>query len=114
MFGLLLTFIAGLSFYIGIYINKSVKNKNKLYSLSLGLCITTLSGIIFFDLIPEIKEKIHIFKYGYFYVILFLIFGFLMMFLLDKIIPCHEHNHYEHEKNIKEHNNHLFERLKKW
>lgn len=108
MVGLLITFIAGLSFLLGFIISKKLKDKNKLYLLTLGLSLITLSGIIIFDLFPEVIENVKYIRNGIFNCVIFILLGFILMLFLDKITPHHTHHHKEHEKNIKEHNNHLF------
>ena len=108
MLSLLITLLAGAFFLIGALISNLLKNKNQLYSFSIGLSATTLLGIIFFDLLKEIKTSFYGLKIGLFLFLVFVIFGFLFLFILDKMIPNHSHNHHDHEKNIKEHNNHLY------
>ncbi len=108
MLGLLMTLFASLFFLIGALISLKIKNKNKLYSFAIGLSIITFLGIIIFDLIPEIKNCLKGLNLGIFLSIIFIILGFLSLFLIDKMIPSHNHIHKKNEKNIKEHNSHIF------
>lgn len=107
---LVLTFLVGICFLIGIIIPKFYKNKEKLILFTTGLTFIIMLYLICFDLIPEIIELLdpfHNIKYS----ILILIFGLLGLFLLkilDFFIPEHHHEHHKEEKNIEEHNQHIF------
>lgn len=108
--GLLLTFIVGLFFLLGIAITKKTKKKKELNLFATGMAFVVMMSMILFDIIPEIKENIFAFpeKTKWIFVFGLTILGILILKILDIFIPHHHHEHKEKEKNIKEHNEHLF------
>ncbi len=102
---LLLPFITGLLFLVGIYISRIIKNKGRLSNYAVSLALIVLFGLIFGDLIVELKEI-----YGgiNFKVLLIVVLGIVILKLLDKMVPDHHHHHSDNEKNKKEHQSHLY------
>lgn len=106
---IILTLIMGLFFLVGGIISLKVKNKNKLTSFSVALSLVIIFNLILCDLTPELLEllsdKSLIFK-----VILMSVcvgFGLIVLRILDKLIPAHNHMHHDNETNDQEHNNHI-------
>ena len=102
---LLLPFIAGILFLVGIYISQVVKSKKKLSNYAVSLALVVLLGLIFSDLIVELKDI-----YGGFNLKIFGIcaLGIIILILLDKLVPTHHHDHHDDEKDKKEHQSHLY------
>lgn len=98
---LLLTFLSGLFFLVGIIIYKYSKNKVKLSHASIACAGVVIIGLLIFDLIPEVVE-IH--KW---WMILFVLLGFILLLLLDKFVPHHEHEHHEHDEEKIDHVMHM-------
>ena len=98
---LLLTFISGLFFLIGIIIYRFVKHKNELTVAAMASALVVIIGLIIFDLIPELLE---IRKW---YTIIFVVIGLLILLLFDKLIPHHHHDHKEDDEATLEHQSHI-------
>ncbi len=98
---LVLTFLSGLFFLVGIIIYKKVENKTKFSNISIACAAIVLLGLIGFDLIPEILEKENI---SFF---VFTIIGLGALIFIDKLIPHHNHEHHENDEEEKEHQEHL-------
>lgn len=88
--GLLITFILGLFIFIGILLAKIPKNTKFIEQLSISVALGTMLSLIIFDLIPEIKEM---FSSKIYLIFIFVIFGILILKLLDIFIPEHDHEH---------------------
>lgn len=98
---LFLTFVSGLFFLVGIILFKFIKKHNNITIASMATASIILIGLIIFDIIPEILEQKNI------YLWLFVIFGLLILILVDKLIPHHNHDHHENDEESKEHQDHL-------
>jgi ZIP family zinc transporter len=107
---LIVTTLAGLSFLIGLIINSVNKNKKALYILSISLAFSVMLGLIAFDLLPELIENIS--EYSTLNKLLItsssVLLGFLVLKLLDIIIPHHHHDHHQNKDNIIEHNGNMY------
>lgn len=101
LIGLLLTFITGLFFLLGVLLNKWCKNKEQVSVFAIGLAFIVLLNLICFDILPETFEH---FSY---WNIVYIIIGLLLLKVIDLFVPHHEHNHQEKNDNKKEHVNHL-------
>ena len=99
--GLLLTFITGAFFLLGIILNKVCKNKKNVSVLAISLAFVVLLNLIGLDLMPEVFSEVTFIR------ILFIVLGFLLLKIMDLFVPHHEHHHKEKKDNVKEHNNHL-------
>jgi ZIP family zinc transporter len=58
-------------------------------------------GLIVFDLAPELIEQDNAWLF------VFVILGFVLLFLIDKLIPHHHHKHHAHDEATKEHKDRL-------
>lgn len=107
---LLLTVLVGIFFLIGIYIPKFFKKKDKLILFTTSLAFVVMMFILFCDLIPEINEILEPFTNLHYLILIliFVLFGFFLLKILDLFVPEHTHDHHEHDDNQKEHNNHLY------
>ena len=99
--GIILTILIGLFFLIGIIFFEKVKNKEKMSLFTTSLAFIVLIGLLFLDLLPELIEGFKI------YTLLFAILGFVLLILLDKLIPHHHHEHHDINDDKKDHNLHL-------
>lgn len=98
---LVLTFVCGLFFLIGIVIYKFSKNKNFLNLISISCACVVLFGLIIFDLIPELIEI------NEWWLILFVMLGLALLMILDLFVPNHSHHHIDNDENTKEHQDHI-------
>lgn len=98
---LMLTFISGLFFLVGIIIYKLTKKKNELTIISMSCAAIVIIGLILFDLIPELLEL------NIWWIFLFVLLGLGILVVVDKFVPHHEHDHHENDEALKEHQDHL-------
>lgn len=101
MNALLLTFLSGLFYLVGIIIYKFVKHKNELTVAAISCAAAVIIGLIVFDLAPELIEQDNAWLF------VFVILGFVLLFLIDKLIPHHHHKHHDHDEATKEHKDRL-------
>lgn len=101
MNALLLTFLSGLFYLVGIIIYKFVKHKNELTVAAISCAAVVIIGLIVFDLAPELIEQDNAWLF------VFVILGFVLLFLIDKLIPHHHHKHHAHDEATKEHKDRL-------
>ena len=101
MNALLLTFLSGLFYLVGIIIYKFVKHKNELTVAAISCAAVVIIGLIIFDLAPELIEQDNAWLF------VFVILGFVLLFLIDKLIPHHNHHHHENDEATKEHKDRL-------
>lgn len=99
--GLLLTLITGLFFLIGIYSLQKIKEKEQTALFTISMAFVVMLGLLTFHLLPELIEL------KKFWLIIPTILGFLIIILLDKMIPHHHHQHTEDECDKVDHHNHL-------
>ena len=102
---LLLPFITGLLFLVGIYISRVIKRKDKLSNFAVSLALVVLFGLIFGDLVVELKEIYGGFNFN---ILIICLVGIIILILLDKLVPSHHHDHHDNEKDKKEHQSHLY------
>lgn len=110
LYALLVTLVAGISFWIGALVTKVVKDKNKLIEFSIAMALFVMIGLLAFDFIPHlghIYENINVSK-KVLNIIFYVIVGILILKTLDVCIPDHHHDHKEKNDNHNEHNSHLF------
>ena len=98
---LLLTFLSGLFFLIGIIVYRFVKHKKELTIGAMACALVVILGLICLDLIPELLEI------GKWYLILWTIIGLVFLLIIDKLIPHHHHEHKKNDEETKEHQGHL-------
>ena len=108
--GLLLTLLVGVFFLIGIGITKLSKKKQELTLFAIGMAFIVMMGMIFFDMIPEMKEHVTFYSRfkNFIYIFILPLCGMGLLKILDHFVPHHHHEHKENEKNKLEHNEHLF------
>lgn len=101
MNALLLTFLSGLFYLVGVIIYKFVKHKKELTVAAIACAAVVIIGLILFDLLPELIELDNAWLF------IFVILGFVLLFLIDKLIPHHHHKHHDHDEATKEHKDRL-------
>lgn len=97
---LLINLIAGLFFIIGVIISTIKPNNKNLTTFSISTAFIVLLYLLIFDIIPETIELFE--NYNKIYIILGILTGLLILIILEKLIP--HHNHYE---ELQHHENHL-------
>lgn len=98
---LLLTLFSGLFFLVGIIIYKYSNNKLMLTHASIACAGVVIIGLVCFDLLPEVIES------DKWWMSLFIILGFVILFILDKLVPHHEHEHHEDDEEKIDHVLHM-------
>lgn len=101
MNALLLTLFSGLFYLIGLIVYKFVKHKKELTIAAISCAFIVIIGLIIFDLLPEILELKN------WTLFIFVLLGFCLLFLIDKLIPHHHHHHHENDEATKEHKQRL-------
>lgn len=101
MNALLLTLFSGLFYLIGLIVYKFVKHKKELTIAAISCAFIVIIGLIIFDLLPEILELKN------WTLFIFVLLGFCILFLIDKLIPHHHHHHHENDEATKEHKQRL-------
>ncbi len=109
LISLILTLIAGLFFLVGLFISLKVKNKDKLNIFSISLALIIIINLLVKDLIPEIFELLENYQLSFkiIMITIFVLFGILILKILDLFIPDHHHHHEDNEINKTEHNSHM-------
>lgn len=100
--GIILTILSGLFFLIGIFVLGKAKNKEKLSIFTISLAFVVMLGLLLGDLLPEIIETKNVLM------VIPILFGFLILVFLDKLIPHHHHEHSEKHCDHVDHEEHLF------
>lgn len=98
----LINLIAGLFFLIGAIIAIKYKNNKNLVNYSVGMAFTVLIILLVIDIIPETFELFN--EYKHLWMICGTLIGLGSLFLIEKLVP--HHDHYEEEKRAS-HNEHL-------
>lgn len=93
---ILITFLFGMTIFIGILLILFLKDSKKISELSISIGFTVLIYLIFFELIPETFEHL-----SYIPTLLYAILGLVILKIFDLFIPEHEH------KDSKEHTLHI-------
>lgn len=100
--GLLMTLAVGIFFLIGAFITKVVKEKKNLTNFSLGMAFTVLIILLITDIIPEAWFSFE--NNNIIQLICGVIFGYGLIYLLDKKVPHHDHyeetKHHHHAKHL--------------
>ena len=84
----LITFLSGLSFFIGYLITKLFTNEKKLVNFAVGFAFSIIIGLCLFDMLPEALEMDN-----KLIMILCMVGGIALLKMLDLFIPDHEHTH---------------------
>lgn len=94
----LITFLSGVSFFIGYLVTVLLNNNKKLVTFSLGFSFIIIFWLIIFDLLPECLELVD----NKAIILLYALIGIALLKLLDLFIPDHEHksNKKDHMKHI--------------
>lgn len=96
---LLVTLIAGLFFLVGALLAILGKKKKGLIDFSIGMALSVMVLLVALDIVPEITEML---GKNSIYMYLFIIFGIVLLKLIDLLVPHHDHN-----EEIKHHERHL-------
>lgn len=94
----LITFLSGVSFFIGYLVTVLLNNNKKLVTFSLGFSFIIIFRLIIFGLLPECLELVD----NKAIILLYALIGIVLLKLLDLFIPDHEHksNKKDHMKHI--------------
>ena len=98
---LLITFILGLFFLIGVGVVYFNKNRKLVEILSISIALGTMSALVIFDLIPELLE--HMEEISFIWIVLLVILGVLILKGLDLFVPDHDDHDAPHncsEENL--------------
>lgn len=110
--GLLFCFITGLSFLIGIFLPKFIKDEGTRHKLSIGslaLAFTVIFGLICTHLIKEISYSVQGLEMNERWLVIIgcAAIGFALLKILDRFIP-HHHNHSHSELKKEEISLHVY------
>ncbi len=109
---LLLTLFSGAFFGIGFFLVKRFHQNKELATVAIGLALTIMLGMLFFDLMPEIIELSNNIEQNKWVkillIFLFMGIGMGILKVFDSFLPNHHHEHKEKEKNIEEHKHHMY------
>lgn len=89
MESLLITFLAGAFFLVGVLIAFFITNKEKLINFSVGISFSVLILLIILDILPETLELFE--EYHFIKIITGVILGILLLLIIEKIVP-HSHD----------------------
>ena len=84
---LLITFLFGMTIFLGTIIILITKDNEKISQISISIAFSVLFLLIFLEVIPHALEHLDYFKMIFYGVI-----GFISLKLLDLFIPNHEHS----------------------
>lgn len=99
--GIIFTILTGLFFLIGILSLKNDKNREKTSLFTISLAFVVMAGLLEFDLLPELLKTKNIWLF------IPILIGFLVLIILDKLIPHHHHEHNDTKCDKKDHDLHL-------
>ena len=97
--------IAGLFFLVGAFIAIKNKSNKNLINYSVGMAFTVLIVLLIIDIIPETLELFD--KYKYIWIISGTLIGLGSLFLIEKLVPHHDHYKEEKHKSHEEHLKHI-------
>lgn len=103
---LILSLLMGLSFIVGLLINKTIKRKWITY-FATSLAFVIIISVLVTDIIPEIIES----SYNYTSIWLAIIgelFGIFLLIIMDLLVPHHHHEHKHNDDNKNDHKEHLY------
>jgi ZIP family zinc transporter len=86
---ILVTLLAGLSFFVGYLITLIFKKQKKLLIFSVGFAFSIIFGLVILHMIPESFELVS----NKLLLVLFVLVGVIILKLLDKFVPDHHHSH---------------------
>jgi len=99
--GLIITFILGLFFLIGVLFVHLGKNTKVVEQWSISIALGTMAALISFDLIPEMLE--HMEGISFIWIVLLILFGIGLLKGLDFFVPDHDDHDAPHncsEENL--------------
>ncbi len=85
---LLITFILGIFILIGVLVIKLSNNSKTVEQLSISIALGTMLSLVLLELLPEVLET---FKSKKYIIIISILLGILILKILDKFIPEHDH-----------------------
>ena len=100
LLGLLITFLLGLFILVGAIITIGMGNSKKIIEYCLGLALGVIVTLIITDLLPEIMENIKLSKI--YIALISMVIGYLLLRVLDRFIPDHEHENNHHKKDVED------------
>lgn len=93
---LLITFLAGFSCFLGAAVIKVSKNPHIIEQLSIAIAAGSLLSLMIFDFLPDIYEFTT--KKNWYFTVVFVLVGVLILKVLDLFIPDHHDTHSNHDK----------------
>ncbi len=103
--GLLITLVLGLFIGVGAWISHATKDSKVFVQISVAVAFGTLSALAILELAPEAFENLG--KSNWYVMLLGVVFGVLILKILDEFVPDHDDHHGSHghehevtEKNI--------------
>ena len=102
MNSLLVTLLAGVFILIGIILGYCLKKKDKFIDISIGLAFSVMVILAFSHILPECYEAL---DKNILRVLIYMLIGFMLLRLLDHLVPHHEHEEHSHKHEC--HTEHL-------
>ncbi len=102
MKSLLVTLLAGVFILIGIILGYCLKKKGKFIDISIGLAFSVMVILAFSHILPECYEAL---DKNILRVLIYMLIGFMLLRLLDHLVPHHEHEEHSHKHEC--HTEHL-------
>lgn len=102
MKSLLVTLLAGVFILIGIILGYCLKKKGKFIDISIGLAFSVMVILAFSHILPECYEALN---KNILRVLIYMLIGFMLLRLLDHLVPHHEHEEHSHKHEC--HTEHL-------
>lgn len=94
MKSLLVTLLAGVFILIGIILGYCLKKKGKFIDISIGLAFSVMVILAFSHILPECYEAL---DKNILRVLIYMLIGFMLLRLLDHLVPHHEHEEHSHK-----------------
>lgn len=93
--GLIITLILGLFIFVGVLVVKITKNSKIVEQLSIAIALGTMTSLVMTELIPEVFEtfKTDSIINTVLIILILTILGVVILKLLDKFVPEHDHEH---------------------
>jgi len=98
MNGLVITFLIGLFFVVGIIIAWFNKENKNIVNFSISMSFIVLIILIIFHIFPEAIH--HLEDVSFIFLIIGILIGIGMLMLIDKLIPHHTPNGHNHLKHL--------------
>ena len=103
---ILLSFLMGLPFIVGLFLSKRLKSKFMTY-FSTGLAFAIILAVLFTDIIPELLELSTTYSEVW-ATICGEAIGIISLIIIDLFIPHHHHDHVHNDDSKKDHKEHLY------